>query len=80
MTPDTSDKAMNITQQTTSRATDVLVSIVLSPTTMVRTVGMVKPLYATTVDIPVIDLNFAPVIIHMGTLHIIQCPMEEAML
>ena len=71
---------MNITQQTTSRATDVLVSIVLSLTTRVRTVGMVKPLYVTTVDIPVIDLNFAPVISHMGTLHIIQCPMEEAML
>ena len=57
----------------------MVVSIVVSPTTTLWTADMVKPLYGTTVDIPVINLNFAPVIIHMGTLHIIQCPMGEAM-
>ena len=74
------NEAMNVTQETTSGATDMVVSIVVSPTTTLRTVGMVKPLHATTVDTLAINLNFAPVILHMGTLHMIQCPMGEAMM
>ena len=75
-----SDKAMNITQETPSRATDMVVGIVVNLTTTLRTVGMVNPLYVTTVDNPVTNWNFAPMVIHMGTLHIIQCPMGEAVI
>ena len=75
-----SDKAMNITQETPSRATDMVVGIVVNLTTTLRTVGMVNPLYVTTVDIPVMNLYFARMIIHMGTLQIIQCPMGEAVI